>query len=204
MILDKAIIGICKIASKESVRPALSSVQLKDGKATATDGYKLITIPLLPEEGEDAPDMGYTLLHGDSHLLKADELEKALKLVPTKASLPILTKAWTAKGDYDNTVKILSTDLNTKNASELTETQADFPNTQKVLDDLNEKEVKATLRIDARYLKEMLDAMLKAGLQNNYSKYVDIEIRGEFDPLKLTAEVGKDRKIEAIIMPVRK
>jgi|ERR1700719_4025520 len=198
MILDKKIAAICPIASKEATRPVLGSIYINNGKAIATDGFALIEVGLPKEQTEeDIPDIPGVQLSTETKLLiPAKPLESALKLIPKKASLPILTKAWTAKGSQDNSIKIISTDLTTTNAPEIMQTIGEFPHTEKVKP---QTQPQATVSFDPEKMITLLTAMVKAGTNR---KGVTIEIREKLQPIVLTSQDDEEKDIYAILMPL--
>ncbi len=200
MLLDKKLTAVCTIASKEEGRPVLQAVKLANGKATATDGFRLLEIdlPKWDKYEEELPTTGHEPLTNDEpYQILATELKKALDLIPTKTTLPILQHAWTAKGTRENTVKIISTNLETTNSPEFTLVEGNYPEVDKIKP---QEAPVFEISVNAKLLAELLQAMVKAEPLANTVKM------SFYDPLKVVKLEAQDfdkRNIVGYIMPVR-
>lgn len=195
--LDKKVSAVCKIASKDTMRPILNGVLLKEGKAIATDGYRLMQVKLSNGiNSDDLPNTGHEPYTPDAVVIPAKELERAVKLAPKKASLPVLTNAWTAKSK-EGYIRIVSTNLETTNAPEIKLVEGDFPDVSKVQP---KTPVKALVRVNPLLLAELLEAMQQA-TEGGYGSYIEVELRTENEPIVLRTSDGN---AEGLLMPIRK
>lgn len=200
-IIDKVILAACQIASKDDSRPVLSGIKFEKDRAVATDGFRLITVTYPDQDPNDMPQLGERVLNDEEVVLPAKNVEAALKRIPKNPNLPILNCAVIEK-EKDGVVTITSTDLNSFSEEKVRKIDGTYPEYQKILDSTKAKEVTAKFSVNAQLMSETLKAMATALKYLGNATTVAVEVRGSNDPILITCE-SKERKIEALVMPVR-
>jgi len=202
MIIDKRLIGLCKVAAKDEMRPMLATVKVTEKKAVATDGYRLMTIETIDLPKEEKPTLG-DLEHDEPSecILQAQKLEKLLKSIP-KSTMPILEQAYTVKaGEGKSKVAYLDSDMDIV-SQEFTRPSGEYPAYEKLLDQTKQYTDKRIARVNAKFLIETLQAIIAVGIENE--SYVDIEIADATRPIELTAKDVYGKEVYAMIMPLRR
>lgn len=191
---------IAKVCTNDEYRLALSSVYFDKNKTVATDGYILAEVSSVKGFDNEAP-----LVNEKEQveltkpiLLPAKIALEASKAIPTKANLPVLKNAWFNEVN-DNQATIVSTDLTKVNQTTGQIAQAKFPDYEKIFPTT---EAKATVRVNASYLKTLCELAEK--LDKDNVGLIDIEVREPLQPVVITAKnPTTDQTLRCLIMPVK-
>src|ERR1039458_7750477 len=104
MLLNKATLGLAKLASKESSRYATGGIAIEKDCAIVTDGHIMVHLEN-PSGGQADEYFPVTegnvirVMDGTQVLVSADAALAALKTIPRKAPSPVLQTALLAEGD---------------------------------------------------------------------------------------------------------
>jgi hypothetical protein len=200
---------LAELAAGEARRHSLTGVRvtLSEGgryRAEATDGRHLAVItgagasadeyPTLPAL-ESAPNGGCGAIVG------ARGWKAAFKPVarPSKnaRARPILQNVAVVVGKDVTT--LASTDLDGTHVAQPRNLDGRFPDVDFFLADLNGKPVRASVRVNAAKLVELLKVAL--AVADDDTALVTIELRGEKDPLSVRCE-NKGQTFEGVLMPL--
>jgi len=203
---------IIKLASKDETRTALCGLYIDRDTTVITDGHKLVTITSQPKPQEDWPANSIPWEKDDSapFIISREQVEKALKNLPRKASMPILQNV--AIGKIENEegrkdVACQTTDLDNTDKVEGREIEATFPNYKQVIPPYLDDTLYQSIGISAGYLKEICTVLEKY----NNSKKVVLHIAKETkkqtmpenQPIVLTADDEEGTEAMAVIMPMK-
>jgi DNA polymerase III sliding clamp (beta) subunit (PCNA family) len=182
MAYRKRDLAVRHCMSKDPYRPHLRGVLLEsDGGIVATDGHCLALIS--PEKPTSR-----TAAFLDTDALELERLR--LKHAGERAFRDAKRGKHAAR---ENTAREIDGD---------THAAAQFPNWRAVLPT---SKPRATLRIDPAILKRVLAAAEEyLGGVDSGDRYLDLEIRGEMEPMVLRGEDSEHGKFLALIMPMRK
>ncbi|HZE87067.1 MAG TPA: hypothetical protein VE090_02555 [Methylomirabilota bacterium] len=201
MKIDKRILGVCDIASKESARPQLASVRFENGKAVATDGYSLMVIEQEKIEDDEIPKVaGFDYVSVDGLSLPAQPLAKFVKEIKRNKFLPVLSTGWTVRNE-EGRVTLATTDLEETSIKEMKQPEGEYPNYQKVIDGEMKKEPVVKISFDPIKMILLLQAMVKAGATS--CRPVTVRVSGDLNPIIITTQDGQEREIFALLMPMR-
>lgn len=202
MILNKTLLAHSKIASRDDLRPILQAIKIENGThAVSTDGFKLLKTPLPQVEFSDLPNMpGYKNVDIKDALIPMKSLETAIKQIPKKSTLPILQNTWTVESAQEETIRLISTDLESVNVPEIRKIEGEFPNYQIIIDSVEEEPIKSKIAVNAQLMVEIMQAFVLAGVANNI---VTMEIRSSDKAIIIRGENEGKEKVLGLIMPVR-
>jgi DNA polymerase III sliding clamp (beta) subunit (PCNA family) len=185
-----------KIAEhKENTHPVLQNILVKKDKTIATDGYSLAEVTAVDIPIDETPEPQGVELNGRALLIPAKSALEASKLIPKKASLPVLTNAWFSEIGKERAT-IVSTDLSQVNKTDCQIVEGNFPDYEQIFP---KSAPKAKFKINASYLKRLCELFEKL---DNSINTIDVEVRGETEAVVLTASDNK-QKVRALLMPIR-
>lgn len=198
ILVDKPVAAIAAVAAgPKDGRPVLNCISIRNGRAYAADGFRAMSIDLPQDSVSDPHALN----------IRAKSLLDAVKTIGRNA---------TGQNRYVNVER-------TGNVVELISATARFaadtvdgayPDIE-ALYPRNENAVKATISFNASYLADVLDAMSKAGVENNMVT-LRIHGSGDHERIVLTGEIPQpvdgtprtdpppSRRISAVVMPMVK
>ena len=190
--LDKKVLAVASIASKNSARPVLCGVLFRDGKMVATDSYKLLEIGLDQNlDASEFPVSDQQVMQNEANfILPAESLKKIKFNKKAQDAFPILSNA-VFVDEADKHVSILTSDLVEESKIKIPKIEGNFPPLSKIFPEGEG----ASVVVDIKYLKEMVWAFEKAGC-----KSVKLTTYGKLQGLVLT---HKDNNVRGVIMPQR-
>lgn len=203
MIIDKKILGVCQIASKDVWRPALAGVRIHKGKVVATDGYSLI-IAQLPDQSieENLPAIdGQKYQKVDNALLNAQDLANVAKSIKHHNKLDALNHAWVVQAD-EGSVRFVTTDLAVNTQMDLPRVVADYPKYENLVDEAVARKKSHKITVNITKLKTMLDSFIKAGVDKEGMVELDVP-DDRTKPLVLRAKDNKQKDLFGLIMAIR-
>lgn len=200
MIIDKRILGICSVASKEKFRASINSVRLHNGMMIATDGHSLIMAKLPDQDRDDLPDVdGMKYRKLEDALLNAEDLATIARTIKKDKNLKQLSHAWTVSFDEDR-VKFVTTDLAVHNEIEMPRTVGEFPKYEKIVKDAR-KRTEISIYVNPEKLRKLLVAMMQAGVDKE--EYVKIGVpANRTEPLTLKGRDYNRDEVFAMLMPM--
>jgi hypothetical protein len=130
-----------------------------DGAVAATNGHLLLTARSSRERDDNYPVKGVPEYRGDPDgrvLINRDDVQRLIKAIPKKTTIPVLEYAQLTKAGNNGHVTIAATDLSSVHVTAVdTSAQASFPNYAKLEPAADRPEVTVTLAID------VLEALIK-------------------------------------------
>lgn len=203
MIINKKILALCDIASKDGYRPVLNAIKFEKDRAVATDSYSLMVIPLQQIDPTDLPEISGQVYSPEIdcviNAVEVSEVAKSIK--KNNMDLSWAETAWSVASGDDKTVKFFTTDLDTRSYKEVRKVEGNYPEYNKVLDPALEKKAVVEISVNPARLVKMLNAMIKAGASKD--GYVTLKVSGALDPLVIKANQGTEEIATGLIMPVR-
>ena len=179
-------------ASKDSSRYNLNGVYVEAGSMVTTDVHRLHRVTI--ESEDDAPEF-------EPFILSRVSADRFAKSMPAKSEA---TVASACEGNESATLE--TSDGQSFKGETIT---GEFPNYKQVLPS---GEPVHTVRLNAQYLKELCDAVIKAekGLaviggktekgSHDRAVFVDIEFLEDLTPVRFA---GAAKRFDGVIMPVR-
>lgn len=212
-LYNKKQLEIIKLASKDETRMALSGLYIDRDTTVTTDGHKLVTVKSQPKPQEDWPANSIEWKKNDSDpfIISREQVEKAIKNIPRKMAMPILSNVAIGKVENDEGRKELAcqtTDLENTDKVEGREVDGKFPNYKQVIPPYLDTELYQAIGISAKYLKEVCTVMEK---YREGSSKITLHIAKETKkqkepaalPIVLTSDDGEGTEIMAVIMTMR-
>jgi len=203
MIIDKRIIGVAMATSKDEIRPVLASVKFKDGKQIGTDGFYMLMIQEKNVDKADIPiieDKKYEPV--EEAMIPAKELIAFAKKIKKSNTLPILENAWTIPTE-EGSIKLITTDLDNSSYLQTRKVAGEYPNVDKIIDEAKAKKPVIEINFSPKKMRELLQAMEKAGLDQGYSM-VTMQLTGVNDAIVLTGNDSEKREVFGMLMPMKK
>lgn len=196
MKVSRRILGLCEVAAKDDSRPLLAGVHFKDGKAVVTDGYRLL---IVEQDTEDANKPVETLPESDLNnvTINKKDLMKALKFLTKKRhwrSNTFFSQVEVTKGQ-EGMVQLKTWDEDSITTIESKLPTGEYPNYMKIFPTT---EVKAEFAVNIDLMIGLLAGIKKTGVDQ-----VEIFAREPLDPVVITGKDYEQRKITAVIMPIR-
>ena len=173
MTFNKFNFIISKILPKNSTRPEISGVFFQPNKTTATDSFRLIEVSSVPSDKNESFKPFILEKQGVEALLKAEIF-----------NIKDQTNGAVGFGDEKQTIAVLKI-------------SGEYPKTNEVM---QEKGKYASVRLNPKYLKEMMDF---------YSKFSEQEIEmrvpiNQDSPIFFLAENKETKqKSKGALMPIR-
>lgn len=183
--IDKAAAAVAKIAAKDTSRPVLAGVSIKNGEARAADGFMLLVCPL-PKENESQATV----------LLDAKELAAALK------SLKPGSLASIAPNGTHATVTPMNPFGHPAAQFPVTQIDGTFPDANQIFTNLTKDDVQASVTLDARMLITFCEAFIVAHGGKGNAVPLAFHLRGADKPVTVASKVDNDRVMEGVIMPM--
>ena len=180
VMLERIHLDAVTFASKDPGRNQIMGLQVNaDGSTVATNGHMLIRVPASGLDSADFPAVdgaGDKPLPAGGVILPPDAVKAALKSLPKRATMPIITAAHCGMNGSDR-VKVTVTDLESPNVAAIKPIGGQFPNFEQVIPTVT-PESHITIGVDPAYLGAICDFAVKHG--------------GEIQPLRsrLTAKMG--------------
>lgn len=174
MLYNKINLSVAKIASKQSHRPEISGVFFTKDKTVATDSFRLVEISVPANvKAEDYPDN--FAMRGVKPFIASGEMIKAIKL-DNDGVVAI-------KHLHDNRIEFLQGE----NIINVKRIDGEYPD---YLSIIPSGEPVAELKINAKYLSEVLDILGKLG---GATSEVTIKVFAKNKPLVIEAGSDKQR-----------
>ncbi len=194
MRINKKILGLVDIVSKEPYRQALTGIRFENGKAIATDGYKLLILELDKTDINDLPKIGgQEAIELDNVTVPSKDIKIIAKSIKKSKNIALLNLAWNVKAE-DGKVRFITTDLDTNEIFDSKLIEVDYPKYEKILPT---KKPKFKIGVSVEHLEAMATAMRKSG-----ADIITLEFNKPLDPIVLKAK-DYDKNIYGLIMPVR-
>jgi len=164
-LINKDILAVAKIASKDRRRYMLNNILLDHEKMVATDGYKLLEVKHSSEythkEFPTITNSKPVASLKSPLLLDAGAILKSLKF-PKPQRLPILNEA-VIVNENDTSIGLAVTDLVNPQVVKLGKVEGDYPQYENLFPTAKPQ---AKVRIDSHLLAQLL-AAFKGGLTNS-------------------------------------
>lgn len=193
MLINKDLLKVAKIASKDKARPVLNNIMINSEVIVATDMFKLLEIKLNKNEKIDdfpvVPSSPSKACTPEAPLLiNAQDILKNQKFFKNQ-TLPILENGL-LNNLSDNTVSILTTDLSTAQNQNYKLNSGQFPDYTKIIPASLDNHRR--VRLNPKLLIELLQAFadfkeidLYIGEQSTDAIYIEKEnFKGLLMPLK--------------------
>jgi len=190
------ILKVAKIASKDTAKPTLSTIQITNDKIIATDGYKLLEATLQGFDSSQFPIVNNTELVEKIEtpiLIDAKAILKKIKFT-ANSPLPILDTA-ILTNENENSISVTTTDLTTATTTQFKKIKMNFPDYKRIMP---EDECNTKVTIDARYLIELLNAFT-----DKEKSEVSLEFRGHNKPLVLKGMAASNKNKTGLLMPLK-
>lgn len=211
MFINKHNLKVADFASKDTVRPVLNAVKFEPGRTIATDGVKLCIVetPKIEEKDFDeltGKDVDYLLklpkrTKSWEGIVPVEMVKEVSRSLPKNSSLPILDNAYISENSDSQTVEIVTTDLSISRKPQAMTVQGNFPDVDKMLEEKVKKVApQARVTIDIKLLKEIAASLETMTDKNNY---VELELRGQNDPVVLRTTTPENQEVTAVVMPIR-
>ena len=200
MLLNRSILNLAKLASKDVSRYTLSAIAVEKDKAIVTDTTILVcvgnTSPIANADFPSVPGLVHkTFADGPTPelvLVSRDAALSALKSLPKTTTIPVLSNA--AMGTNG---KLYTTDLD--NVSQFKhEMTGKFPNWRAVMP-AADKTPSATITFDARKMRQLCQYFVENG--NERMPAVKLTVYDAESAMKLEGTTADGQKITALLMP---
>ena len=179
-LFNKNNLAVVKIASKSGSRPEISGVYFTKNKTVATDSFRLVEVNV-PED-KKAEDM-QGVMRGVKPFIASGEMIKAIKLDNNEVV--------GIKHLHDNRIEFLVGE----NIVNVKRIDGQFPDYEAIMP---HSKPTATIKLNAKYLSEVLDILGKLGGSNN-----EVELKVYEDKKQVVVEAGTlNQKGRGIIMGV--
>lgn len=184
---------IVKLACKDDTRQVMTGLYVDGNTTVITDGHKLIAVKSETEtKVEDWPanSIPWKKNDTDPFIISREQVEKALKNIPKKPSMPILEHVAIGKVENDHGKKELScqtTDLESTDNVEGREIDGTYPDFKKVMPPYLDDKLYQAIGVSAKYLKEICTLLEKYQPRGN----------------KITLHVRKSQAHKVISFPMK-
>ena len=203
MIIDKRIIGITMVTSKDEIRPILASVKFKDGKQIGTDGFCMLMIQEKNVDKTEIPVIEAKKYEPvEEAMIPAKELMDFVKKIKKNNILPILENAWTIPAE-EGYVKLITTDLANSSYLQTRKINEEYPSVDIIIDEAKAKKPVIEINFSPKKMRELLHAMEKAGLDQGCSM-VTMRLTNVNDTIILTGNDSEKREVFGMLMPIKK
>lgn len=202
MLLDKAVLGLAKLAPKEESRFSLTAIAVESKCATVTNGHYLVNVSGPRVSDKDFPEtpglVHKTFADGpmaEVVLVARDAALAALKALPRKTTLPTLQNA--AMGEDKRLY------VNTLDSSQSFDhrREGQFPNWRAVMPT---GEPTAEVELDAQYLKALCEYVIEhAEGSRNGQTPVRFTLYGAEKAIRMDAPTENGGQILCVLMPLR-
>lgn len=216
MLLNRATLGLAKLASKEETRYSLQGIAIEMECATVTNGHYLVTVShpqYAAEHIEDSYPETPGLVHreikeGETVLVHSSAAAAAMKALPKKTHIPVLQHAAMSEDG-----KLVTNDLDSVQSFSH-KLDGQFPDWRRVMPS---GEVEYETYVDARYLKALAEYFIAVG--NDRLPSVRMTIYADKKPSKGLRPDSEERRnpsamrfdlrthdgqdVTAILMPLR-
>jgi hypothetical protein len=195
MIINKKVLGVCSVASKDNYRPQISSVHFTKDYIEATDGYMLLRT-ITPIPSEDPEDIKVRELN-----LPTEQLAKILRMIHTGKKIPtVMQRAWIKSIDIDKkTVSVSTSDMGATTTIEMGIPEGNFPDMQTIIETAISNKSKAVTAFNPKLMIKLLQAMILSGA----GSVVEMKISEPLDGIVLKGTDDENKDILALLMPTR-
>ncbi len=192
-----------EFVADDGLRPVLAGICVRDGRVVVTNGSILVIVPTARQAATDLPvidGMATPLPEGTEVLVPVAALEKALRLVDKKASVPALQRvvlSYAPAGNGEGPKVLLSaTDLETSGTIAVRPISGKFPTYAQVIPS---KAGRTRNRLDAARVKALAGYIERHGGTGPMTLYFDPQ--SELAPVLV--EFGEQNECLAVLAPVR-
>jgi hypothetical protein len=198
MLLNRSVLNLAKLASKEASRYSLQAIAIEKDQAIVTDGHIMVKVQSAPVADDLFPAVAglehRTFQNGDQVLVHRDAALAALKAIPKKTTIPVLCNA--AMGTDG---KLYTTDL--ENVGQFKhEVTGQFPRWRDVMPKADAP-VTATIAFNARKMIQLCQYMVENG--DARQPKVKLTVYDAQSAMKLEGKTADGQDVIMILMPVR-
>jgi hypothetical protein len=182
--IDKPALAVAGVVDKDEFREALKGVLLKDGRATAADGFSLVVADLPAQErfaGMLMPAKGLTEAVKDLKL--GVRGTATIERDPSDELPPLVVKQ---DGEEPQGVPV-------------DEMSATYPNANHVVDIIKSRDPESVVALDVDRLITLLKAIKAFGPEHGL---IRLALRGETTAIEVSAKRPDGRGIEGYLMPM--
>ena len=187
-------LNVARVASKNGIKPELSSVFFTKDRTVATDSYRLLEVEVSKDLDWEKFRQATThpLMKGVKPFMVNAKLIKEIRL--PKVAESGFNAVAIAYAD-DNKVEFITNDLQTENTIKMARVQGEFPDYQRVIP---QGGAVAEIKVNAEYLAEVVEILGKMG---GVSNEVKIKFYGQSKPLVIEGGNEKQRGL-GLVMPL--
>lgn len=222
-LLNRKNLEIVKLASNDETRAALNGLLIDGNTTVASNGHIAIEVKAeaLPSEDWPANSVKWSA-EEKPFIMDRKTVEKVLKNIPKKTSMPILQNVATGliQVEEGSAKKYVcqTTDLDRTENLEARTIEGIFPKYQQIIPPFESEALYQRVGISAGYLKEVCSILEKYKDSKMITLYVRKDqdavkasegvkakeaVQGANFPIVLTAEDENKTKATAVIMPMR-
>lgn len=192
MILNKKLLGLCRIINKDHHVKELRGVLFKDDEAIATDSFMLLRVKTESGSENTAVDKRYPNRPIQGIFNGTQLLNFLNRLVDFHPS-----RAWTStENDF---TKLITVDHNGTTISEIERIDGKYPEYEKLL--VFDKPEVLKVRVNPKLLITLLQAIVESLIWNN--NQVDLTFYGNDQPIKIEPAKKDGENVTGILMPIR-
>jgi len=202
ILLHKAQLAAWRLASSEASRPQLNGIHLRpDGSTCATNGHALIIIgPPEKTEAYPAPDGWQApIIPTDGVIIPTETARQAEKNLPKGRAAsyhPFLASALVES--LNGTVRLSSTDLDTRKVAEAKPLEGPFPHVEQVIP---KGEPVLRIAFNAALLRNVLETLLATG--RSVTDRAIFEFHNPNGAAVITYQGDNLTPVKALVMPLR-
>jgi len=206
ILLSRSSLAVSAFASKDEGRYALTGIHITAKHAEATNGHILMRVPHDDMPAEDFPAVDKAN-HGkpvpDGFIMPLEAVKNALKALPRKSTIPVLTRALLTGNGAADTAVLTTTDLESSQTATIKGLGGKFPDADKVI---ASRESRISVCFSATYLKSLADFAIKYGTGRGCVKmFIQRTIKDEPVSDNARIEIDLENGVTAygVLMPMR-